>query len=46
LPPGVNSDFTPRMDAVPALGEQSDSILSVLGYGPEVILQLRQVGVI
>lgn len=46
LPPGVNSSFQPRMDAVPALGEQSESILSELGYQPEKIHNLRQNGVI
>ncbi len=46
LPPGVNSSFQPRMDAVPALGEQSESILSELGYEPEKIHNLRQNGVI
>lgn len=46
LPPGVNSSFQPRMDAVPALGEQSESILSELGYQPEKIHNLRQHGVI
>ena len=46
LPPGVNSSYRPRMDAVPALGEQSESILSELGYLPEKIQNLRQHGVI
>jgi itaconate CoA-transferase len=46
LPPGVNSDFKPRMDAVPALGEHSEAILSELGYGPQAITQLRQIDVI
>ena len=46
LPPGANSDFAPRMDAVPALGEHSDAILSSLGYTPDAIKQLRQSGVI
>lgn len=46
LPPGVSSDFEPRMDAVPGLGEQSSAILSELGYSPETISTLRQSGVI
>jgi itaconate CoA-transferase len=46
LPPGANSDFAPRMDAVPALGEHSDAILSSLGYTLDTIQQLRQSGVI
>lgn len=46
LPPGANSDFEHRMDAVPALGEQSISILEELGYSDREIEQLRQSGVI
>lgn len=46
LPPGVNSDFDPRMAAVPGLGEHSEMILSELGYSSENILTLRQSGVI
>lgn len=46
LPPGVHSDFEPRMDAVPALGEHSDAILAGLGYPAQAIEQLRQSGVI
>ena len=46
LPPGVNSNFAPRMDAVPALGEHSNAILASLGYADEAIEQLRQTGVI
>jgi itaconate CoA-transferase len=46
LPPSVNSDFAPRMDAVPALGEHSNAILDSLGYSAQAIEQLRQSGVI
>lgn len=46
LPPGVNSDFAPRMDAVPALGEHSVAILASLGYSAQAIEQLRQSGAI
>ncbi len=46
LPPATNSEFTPQMSGIPALGEHSDSILASLGYGPEAIEQLRQGGVI
>lgn len=46
LPPGVNSDFDPRMAPVPGLGEQSEMILSELGYSSENIVTLRQSGVI
>ena len=45
-PPGSHSDFDPRMDKIPALGEHSASILGELGYTPEAIEQLRQDGVI
>ena len=45
-PPGSHSDFDPRMDKIPALGEHSASILGDLGYSPETIEQLRQDGVI
>jgi itaconate CoA-transferase len=46
LPPAANSDFTARMDKVPALGEHADTILAKLGYTPEAIEQLRQSGAI
>jgi len=46
LPPGDNPAFTPRMDAVPALGEHTESILSELGYTAEGIAELRQAKVI
>ena len=45
-PPGSHSDFEPRMDRIPALGEHSASILGDLGYSPETIEQLREDGVI
>jgi itaconate CoA-transferase len=46
LPPGQHSAFTPRMDAVPALGEHTESILSELGYTADAIAELRQARVI
>ena len=46
LPPGKHSDFSPRMDGVPALGEHTEAILTALGHGPEAIAQLRQCGAI
>jgi itaconate CoA-transferase len=45
LPPGVNSAFKPRMDAIPALGQHSECILSELGYTASDIDSLRQCGV-
>ncbi|MGO4001471.1 CaiB/BaiF CoA transferase family protein [Pseudomonas fluorescens] len=32
LPPGVNAAYQPRMDAVPALGQHTQSILEELGF--------------
>jgi itaconate CoA-transferase len=32
LPPGRNAAFTPRMDAVPALGQHTQDILAELGF--------------
>ncbi|MGE8498641.1 MAG: CaiB/BaiF CoA transferase family protein [Pseudomonas sp.] len=46
LPPGQNNAFTPRMDAVPALGEHSDSLLAELGYAPGDIERLRAQGTV
>ncbi len=46
LPPASNTDFSPRMDRVPALGEHSSAILSQLGYAPDAIEQLQQSGII
>lgn len=46
LPPGENKAFTPRMDAVPALGEHTDSILGELGWSAVSIAQLRDAGTV
>ena len=46
LPPGVPASFHPRMDAVPALGEHSDAILTELGFSRENIAAWRSSGVI
>ena len=43
LPPGLTHA---RMDAVPALGQHSDSVLAGLGYDAAQIAQLRRDGVI
>ncbi len=41
LPPGSPSAYAPRMDAVPALGEHTDTILAGLGYAAADIAALR-----
>lgn len=46
LPPGSWQHGAPRMDAVPALGQHTDAILSHFGYGAEQIAQLRAVGAV
>lgn len=44
LPPGVNSSFDYRMDAVPAVGQHSAAILKELGRGEAAVQQLRATG--
>jgi crotonobetainyl-CoA:carnitine CoA-transferase CaiB-like acyl-CoA transferase len=46
LPPGMPASFDPRMDAVPALGQHTNAILTELGYAPEDIQRLRSTGAI
>ncbi|SHI14986.1 CaiB/BaiF CoA transferase family protein [Pollutimonas bauzanensis] len=46
MPPASNSAFQARMDKIPALGENSASILASLGYSEEQIRSLAQQGVI
>jgi itaconate CoA-transferase len=41
LPPGVPDTYTPRMDAVPALGQHTEAILAELGYDSNAIAGLR-----
>jgi itaconate CoA-transferase len=41
LPPVTMRDVKPRMDPIPALGEQTEQILRSLGYEDEQINQLR-----
>jgi itaconate CoA-transferase len=41
LPPGSWEEGDPRMDAVPALGQHTQAILSALGYAPDRIESLR-----
>jgi itaconate CoA-transferase len=46
LPPGANNRFTPRMDAVPALGQHTDTLLGELGYSPAQVTALHDSGVV
>ncbi len=46
LPPGVNSSFEYRMDAVPAVGEHSEAILRELGRSDSEIASMRAAGAI
>ena len=46
LPPGTVDAYTPRMDAVPALGQHSAAILGELGWDAAAIERLRQAGAI
>ncbi|MGJ7549122.1 CaiB/BaiF CoA transferase family protein [Pseudomonas alloputida] len=46
LPPGRNAAFTPRMDAVPALGQHTVGILAELGLSAEQRASLAAGGVV
>ena len=46
LPPGSWQRGAPRMDAVPALGQHTDAILSHYGYSAERIAALRAEGAV
>jgi itaconate CoA-transferase len=46
LPPGRNNTFEPRMDAIPALGEHTDTLLAELGYDAGDIQRLHQQGAV
>jgi len=46
LPPLIMPDFEARIDAVPALGEHTERILSELGYSNPEIAALRKAGVV
>jgi crotonobetainyl-CoA:carnitine CoA-transferase CaiB-like acyl-CoA transferase len=46
LPPGRNSAFDYRMDAIPAVGEHTDAILLELGQDTEAIARLREAGAV
>ena len=42
LPPGVNNQYEYRMDAIPDIGEQSEAILTELGFDAHTIQELRE----
>ncbi|BBH46562.1 CaiB/BaiF CoA transferase family protein [Pseudomonas sp. KU43P] len=46
LPPGRNAAFTPRMDAVPALGQHTQGILCELGFSTTEQASLAAGGVV
>ena len=46
LPPGTPQSFEPRMDAIPALGQHSESILLELGYSADDVARLSAEGAI
>jgi itaconate CoA-transferase len=46
LPPITMQDVEPRMDAIPAVGEQTEPILRTLGYTDKQIERLRAEGAI
>jgi itaconate CoA-transferase len=41
LPPASSNAFTPRMAAVPAVGQNTDAVLASLGYAPELVAQFH-----
>ena len=41
LPPASSNAFTPRMAAVPAVGQNTDAVLASLGYAPEQVAQFH-----
>ncbi|MFJ2694458.1 CaiB/BaiF CoA transferase family protein [Pseudomonas sp. NPDC087336] len=46
IPPGSNSAFEPRMDAVPGLGQHTEQLLTELGLGADRIEAMRAAGAI
>lgn len=46
LPAATYAGFEARMDPVPAVGQQTDSILGELGYGAEQIAALKAAGAV
>ncbi|MBU3577194.1 CaiB/BaiF CoA-transferase family protein [Polynucleobacter sp. UK-Kesae-W10] len=46
LPPGLNSTYSYRMDAIPAVGEHTDQILREIGMADSEITSMRASGAI
>ena len=46
VPPFDLEGMPPRMEAIPAVGEQTDEVLAEIGYDPGEIAHLRQAGAI
>lgn len=46
LPPATNSAYAPRMDPVPAVGENTDAVLASLGYAPDEVARLHAAEVV
>jgi len=42
LPPASSNAFAPRMESVPAVGEQSEAVLASLGYSTAEVMGLRE----
>jgi crotonobetainyl-CoA:carnitine CoA-transferase CaiB-like acyl-CoA transferase len=41
LPPGANDQFNYRMDAIPSVGQHTETILAEIGLNPEQIAAMR-----
>ena len=46
VPPATIAGVTPRMDAIPAVGQQTDAILTELGYSSDTIARWREAGLV
>ena len=46
LPPGISNAIDVRLDAVPALGQHTDALLSELGFSTDAIRELREAAVV
>ncbi len=46
LPPASNSAFSPRMDAVPGIGQHTDAVLASLGYAPDQVARFHAAEVV